>query len=244
MPWDLFKGFWGYLGQSNFLWWQTLIIIFVIIVSLMIGKFWQDIIIWIGERFTGQNTVTLQYRMFWGLSNDVINMRMKDEFRRSLKENGFDILSGNDFSNYVKNQSKLLMSILRNYIINLYPPNKNIKITMEDILEYIDKKESAIEDTIFEIYIEAKRIKKQDTEQYDLFDKKFEQEIEKFIKSKKDNLDCKNCLIILFGKREIVENKKSKIKTLKSQMNFVEQKLSEIHSDLLSFYSEKINTIK
>lgn len=242
MIFNFFKGFWEYM--SILPWWQSLIVIFVVIFTIIVGKFWKDVITWIGNRIIG-DSLTLQYRMFWGLTNDAINIKLKDEIRRSFKENGFEKISGLEFSQYVKNQSKVLMSILKNHIINLYPPNKTgIKISMEEILDFVDKKESNIEDIIFEIYIEAKKIKKQDIELMMKIENRFGKEIDSFIEKKNGNIDCKSCIIVLFGKREILENKMLKIKTLKSQMNFAEQKLSEIHSDFLSFFSEKLSEKK
>jgi len=239
---DFFKGFWGYVASLP--WWQSAIIICAVVFIFVVGKFWTKVITWIGDRFTNNLSKTFQYRMFWGLSNDVFHIQMKDEIRRSLKENGFDVLSGNDFSQYVKNQSKILIVMLKNHFINLYPPkDKRIIIQIEKILEFVDKKESKIEDIIFEIYIEAKKIKKQDVSAMEEIDKKFEEEIENFIK-KKNLDDCKSCFVILFGKREIAENKRQRIKSLKTQMNFVEQKISEIHSSFLSFYSDNLNKEK
>lgn len=236
---DFLKGFWGYVSGLTE-WWQGAILICTIVFILVIGKFWRNIISWIGNRIFQETSEAFQYRMFWGLTNDAIHIKMKDEIRRSFKENGYQELSGNDFAQYVKNQSKILISILKSHFINLYPDDKRIKVKMEDILGFLEKQDSKIEDIIFEMYIESKRIKKQDNDDLLSIDEKFEKEIETFIK-KKNSGDCKQCFIILFGKREIAENKKSKIKTLKTQMNFAEQKLSEIHSNFLSFYSEFLN---
>lgn len=43
-----FRGFWGYV--SGLEWWQGLIIIFVVLVTILIGSFWKKIIAWIGNR--------------------------------------------------------------------------------------------------------------------------------------------------------------------------------------------------
>jgi len=91
--------------------------------------------------------------------------------------------------------------------------------------------------------MEAKKFKRQDDEEMNEIDKRFEQEITDFAKNK-SNVDCGSCITVMFGKKVIVENKKSKFKTLKSQMNFTEQKLTELHSSLISFYSDKINDKK
>lgn len=128
--------FFQYLNGMS--WWQGLIVIFIVIFAFAVGKFWRNVITWIGERITGNTklTTTLQYRMFWGLSNDALNIQMKDEIRRSIKENGFYELNGNDFSQYVKNQTKVLISIFRKHIINLYPPDENrIIISMANVLQ-------------------------------------------------------------------------------------------------------------
>jgi len=233
-------GFWNYV--ANLPTWQGMILIFGIVFIWAVGKYWKNVISWIGKKLSsdGEVSETLQYRMFWGLTNDAINIVMKDEIRRSFKENGFENLSGNDFSKYVKNQSETLLSAIKNHIINLYPPDhRKLKVSMEETVDYVKNTSSKIEDIIFEMYIEAKNIKKHDIEELEKIDAKFGKEIDSF--SKKEHEDCSSCFVILFGKREIAENKKSKIKTLKTQMNFVEQKLSQIHSMLLSFYTKKLN---
>lgn len=236
---DFFKGFWTYI--STLLWWQGAIIIIAIVFIFVLGKFGKNLLGWFREKLQYDRSGLIQYRMFWGLSNDALNIKLKDEIRRSFKENGFDGLSGNEFAQYVKNQHKILVTILKNHIINLYPTNRRVIVSMDEVLEYIDSINSKLEDVFFELYIESKRIKKQDEQILKEIDEKFETEIETFIKRKKNENDCKSCLVVLFGKREIAENKKSKIKTLRGQMNFAEQKLSEIHSQFLTFYSEKLS---
>jgi hypothetical protein len=239
---EFFKGFWGYVSTLD--WWQGLVVIFIVIFAFAVGKFWRNVLTWIGERITGNTklTTTLQYRVFWGLSNDALNIQMKDEIRRSIKENGFYELNSNDYTQYVKNQTKVLISIFRKHIINLYPPDENrIIISMADVLQYIDEKEGIFEDVFLEIYNEAKKIKNQDDEYINDIDDKFEKEIIEYTTSQNKEVDCKVCFSILFGKREIANNKKSRIKSLKAQMNFAEQKLATLHSNFLSFYSDKLN---
>lgn len=45
-----FKGFWGYV--SGLQWWQGAIIIFIVLVTILLGSFWKKIISWIGNRIT------------------------------------------------------------------------------------------------------------------------------------------------------------------------------------------------
>lgn len=239
---DFFKELITYV--SAFEWWQGLIILLTMTFLLIVGKFWRNVLAFIGAKLFGEKSETLYYRMFWGLSNDAINIKMKDEIRRSFKENGFCELGETEFMLYVKNQSKNLIAALRNHIINLYPPdNRGMLVSMEEILERIDQDVAKYESFFLEIYMEAKKFKNQDEEEMNEIDKKFEQEINDFTKNKQ-TADCGSCVTIMFGKRIIAENKKAKFKTLKSQMNFAEQKLTELHSSLISFYSEKMNEKK
>jgi len=239
MDWTSLNEFWKLL--ANFEWWQSLLFLTIfMIITLVVKGFGPKIKFWLQSCFDSMPE-TLHYRMFAGLITDVLHVRMKNEFRRMFKENGFAHLSGNEFSIYVKDKSKNIMSLLKNHIINLYPPNNNkMFVKMEEIIEHFDKKSPDIEDILFEIFIEAKKWVQYEEATLLNIDEKFEEEIEKFIK-KPHTGDCKTCLVVLFGKREITENKKKQIQTLKNQMNFVEQKLEQIQSDFLNFYSQKLN---
>lgn len=237
---DVLTGFWKWL--TPFEWWQGLI---VLAVMLIIFKYFP--LLWKAFRnlcllvFNGAKSETLQYRMYWGLVNNVLSILLKNELRRSFKENGFDNLSGHEFASFVKDKSKTLHAMLRQHLMDLYPPDeRKLFVSMEEIMDYLDKKESEYEDIIFEIFIEAKKFKRHEIETYKKIDINFGDEVERFVKKNKD-MNCMNCLLVLFGKREIAENKKRNIKTLKSQMNFTEQKLIELHSDLMDFYSKKLN---
>lgn len=234
--------FWNAVTQilSIYEWWQGLIYVVVCMITFFIGKYWRNIFIWIGKKFVSDYPPTLQYRMFWGLINDAINIRAKDEIRRCFSENGFHNTTGQEFSLYVKNESNVIIDMIKDHIINLYPPtNTRMSVSMQEVLNFLKTEQHAIEDTIFEIFVEAKRLKKYEIEKFIEIEEKFVNEINMFVD--KNTSDCKNCLIILFGKREIAENKKDRIKTLKAQMNFAEQKLSDIQSEFLAYYSEKIN---
>ena len=232
---------WNFI--SNIFGHNAFITIVIFIIILIISIFGKKIINFIKNMIKNNKieNVTLLYRTFWGITNHVLNVQMRDEFRRSFKENGFYNLEGAEFTQYVKNQSKILFSMFKNSIINLYPDNrKEIKVSMDNIIDYIEKNNQSFDDLVYEIYDTVKKIKLEKDKELELIDIEFEKDIDDFIINKGD-VDCKNCFKILFGKREIAENKRYKIKTLKAQMNFVEQKLIEIHSHYISFYSEQLN---
>lgn len=123
---------------------------------------------------------TIQYRMFWGMVRDAFEVKFKDQIRKSFKENGFYNISGNEFAAFVKDKHKATISMFTQHIINLYPsPSTDMIVSMEDVLTFIDNINPKFEDRIFEIYIEAKKIKKN-------VDDKINEVIEKFDKYEED----------------------------------------------------------
>jgi len=84
---------------------------------------------------------SIQYKLIYGLMKDVF-IGLKDEFRRSFKENGFYKCTGSDFSAYIKNQVHKIISIMEVYVHNIYPEKKGlleaqclIKIFEDNILD-------------------------------------------------------------------------------------------------------------
>jgi hypothetical protein len=239
---EFFKGFWNYI--SPFAWWQGLITIFVVLVTFYIGKYWRNVIGWFGERFVlGSNkTDTLQYRMFWGLVRDVIQIQIKDELRRAMHENHFAEYSGNEYTNYVKDKSKLLISLMKQHIVNLYPsPTVKMKVSIEQVMKYLDDWNSDFEDIVFDIFNESKKIKKHNVELLKKIDADFIEEVEDFVTQNPAKGNCTECLMMMFGKREVAESRKRQVQTIKLQMNIVEQKLIELQSKILTFYSNVLN---
>jgi hypothetical protein len=96
---------------------------------------------------------------------------------------------------------------------------------------------------VAEIYQHARELKNKEIETINNIDTTFETEMNEFIQNK-DNISCVNCMMILFGKREIAKNKKDSIYTLKGQMLYVESRLSDLLTDIVSFYSSKLNAKK
>lgn len=234
-------GFWNYV--SLLAWWQGAVIIILLILLLVFNKYWKDLLFKICKKFNFlSNNVTIQYRMFWGLVNEGVNQIIKNEIRRSLKDNGFHELNDNDFVQYMKHQRIKLISMFREHLINMYPPIDNkLVVSMDDVLMFLDKIDAEIGSTIFDIYQEAKRLKKLEIQTYDEIDDNFEKDINNFIENQITDLSCKNCLTILFGKREIANIKKDRIVTLKAQMIYVESRLTDIQTKLLSYYSGLLN---
>lgn len=237
------SGFWGYV--SGLLWWQGLIVITIVLITFSIGKFWRDIITWIGDRITSKNE-TLQYRMYWGLIKDALFGMIKDELRRSCRDNGFCNLGGTEFSSYVKGKTDLVIDLLKQHLINLYPPKDNrLIVSIETILDYIDSQRSDVQDLMFDIFIESKNIKLTNEKKLNEIEQDFVKDINSFVKNNKgNNSNCESCLLILFGKREIMETKRKKVHTLSTQMVVVDHKLFDWQTKLLDFYSSELNRNK
>jgi len=83
-------------------------------------------------------------------------MIAKDEIRRSFKENGFLELSGNEFTSYVKGKTQILISMVREYIVNHYPYSGMI-VDLDARFANFDK--NTLEDMVFEIFNNAKDVK-------------------------------------------------------------------------------------
>lgn len=240
---DLLYGFWNYVSWLD--WWQAIIIIIVVLSAILIDKFARPIFKWIGRIIVRKKfeSNTLQYRMFSGIVNESLNILIKNEFRRSCKENHLDQLTGLDFNNYVKDKHKRIIAILKKHIIDFYPSNSNLKISIDNILEYIKSKDSFYEDMVLAIFTEARQIKIDNDKKLVEIENEFINDMNNFVRNESKNVDCRNCLLIILSKKEILGSKKETIHILKNQMNFVEQKLIEIYSDLANFYSSKLTKV-
>ena len=129
---------------------------------------------------------TKQYRLYQGLLSNSL-CTVKDEIRRSFKENGFEELSGSEFSNYVKNKAQALYAMASTHIGDQYPYEKMIvswEIRQQDIsTNYIHK----IEDACFEVFQHAKDIKRYARIQLDKINDDLVGEINDFVQRNEDN---------------------------------------------------------
>jgi hypothetical protein len=106
-----------------------------------------------GER---ESYLEIESKMFYGLFKDVLS-KVKKEIRRSCKENGFCELSDLEFSNFINDKSKIVMSILIRELKNIYPAYGTI-VPIEFIVEDIESKFESIHDYIKDIFVYAKQV--------------------------------------------------------------------------------------
>jgi len=99
-----------------------------------------------------------EYKIYEGALLQALS-HIKDELRRSFKENGFSNLSASEFSNYVKNKVQLLIGIKTSYVDGKYP-NEGMIIIREDWVRYIRTVYvHKIEELFFDLFEKGRDIK-------------------------------------------------------------------------------------
>ena len=113
---------------------------------------------------------------YWGFKHTTINALdlVKRNIKMSFLENGFHLMSERDFSNYVKEKTKDLISIYETFILNDYP--KNIFITANELFEFLDH--DWFEDIMFDVFINAKNIQLVSENNIKELEKKFKEDID------------------------------------------------------------------
>jgi len=123
-----------------------------------------------------------QYRLYQGILGNAL-VSVKDELRRSFKENGFDNLSGVEFTAYVKNKIVSLMVLGKDHVTNMYPYEGMI-VSNTDRLEMLKLRAGILEDICFELFVKAKEIKKDAHDKVVALDKEFAEEMNEFLVAK------------------------------------------------------------
>lgn len=136
----------------------------------------------LADKATPELEFNKQYRLYQGLLASTM-MAIKDEFRRSFKENGFEEMSGQEFTHYVKSKLGIIVSLGRDHLFNLYPYEGMI-VSAEQRMAWLETYMSKLEDVCFEIFVKAKEIKIEAEKKVQLLDKEFSKEIDEFIQVK------------------------------------------------------------
>ncbi len=124
-----------------------------------------------------------QYRIYQGVLTSAF-FSIKDEIRRSFKENGFENLSGAEFSTYVRSKLVSLVALGKSHINDLYP-YEGMLVTTEDRMKNLDAMLGKLEDICFELYIKAKDIKLDAKKKVELLEKEFAKEMDEFLQVKR-----------------------------------------------------------
>lgn len=123
---------------------------------------------------------SVQYKLFYGLLKDAL-FQIKDEIRRSFKDNGFYDISGSEFSWYVKERTQVISSMLSQYMRNIYP-NRGGVFKLEKILRCIEKDSTFTAGIINDIYSYAREVRVETDESVKNLQKEFGEWVDKFTK--------------------------------------------------------------
>lgn len=109
---------------------------------------------------------------------------VKDEVRRSFKENGFHQLSGVEFQAYVKGKAQDLINRARSYLIHRYPSIGMI-ISVDERMGRLDI--AKMEDICFDIYVNAKEVRVKAEIEMDALEKNFIDSIHELLDIREKN---------------------------------------------------------
>jgi hypothetical protein len=102
---------------------------------------------------------------------------VKNELRRSFKENGFYDLGPNEFTDYVSGRTKLFINITREYLVMRYPTEGMI-ISIRD--RFSRAPEAFLEVVTTDVYLKAKQIKNTAELKLDATSKEYDKDMLEF----------------------------------------------------------------
>lgn len=127
----------------------------------------QSIIFMLGDTYNIQqkeneyeNTITKnkEFTLYIESLKNALN-DVKDEIRRSFKENGFYNMSDIEFNKYIEDRVRMLLCTARNYLIYHYP-HEDMIVSLSDRFSYFNKYHfSEFKDIVRNIYINAKKVR-------------------------------------------------------------------------------------
>lgn len=108
-------------------------------------------------------------------------MEIKDEIRRSIKENGFCSMNPDDFEDYKSKMANKLFNIHTDYIIDNYPDE-----LIPDVQHVTEIEDRVIINKIKDIYDRAKEIALDKKEEIIKMDTEYDAEMDSYIYGKKE----------------------------------------------------------
>ena len=123
------------------------------------------------------------------LKNSVLSI--KEELRRSFKENGFQELSENEFTHYVKDKTKLMITMVRSYLNQHYIDNDSTIVHLRERFQNMDNTNMhKFEDWCFDVFNNAKDLVKDAKKSKEEINSKLISEINSFVLEGTKPLNC------------------------------------------------------
>lgn len=128
---------------------------------------------------SGHSDKEIESKMFYGLFKEAL-YKVKREIRRSYKENGFCGIGEVDFINFIKDKTRVLISILIRNLRNIYPTQGTL-IDIDSIVADIESKYDTIHEYIKDIFTYAKQVIEENEKEMEEMKKEFKEWTKKFI---------------------------------------------------------------
>lgn len=103
---------------------------------------------------------------------------IKDELRRSFKENGFHELSETELNVYIKDQTKMILGIYNEYMLANYP--RQMVVSAEEAQEVIDDLAAEIREILDDLYRKAREIELDYNKDILQLEQVYEQDVDEF----------------------------------------------------------------
>ena len=133
-----------------------------------------------GNEASSSRKVTESALYCEALKNGMLSL--KDELRRSFKENGFASFSEGEYTQYVKDKTKILLTTVRSYLNQHYVETDETVIKLRDRFEKMDKFHiSKFEGWVFEVFSNAKDLGEETIKNKRNLENKFRADIDKFV---------------------------------------------------------------
>lgn len=122
----------------------------------------------------------IESMLYYGLLKDSL-YHVKKEIRRAFKENGFCELSDYDFANFIKDKSRVVISVLIRQMRNLYPGH-GTAVSVETIIMDIESMSNSINEHVKNIFTYAKQVIAENEEEMKRMNLKFKDWVDNFVK--------------------------------------------------------------
>ena len=122
----------------------------------------------------------IQHKLIYGLFKDAL-VGVKDEIRRSFKDNGFHDMSSSDFTAYTKDRVSVVTSMLNQYVRNMFP-NKTNLLSQNQLIDIIKNGNNSLSIIFNDVYTHARETRIESENKIDRLQQEFGLWVDKFIK--------------------------------------------------------------